>query len=193
MKPRKKIVGLLILSAMFAGGIFVVWPNTIWFIASIFLGEWSAGQARFTLKSTADDRPIIIFEQRTIDYHRHPFLVITFSELVPSKPGKERKVWEIIQDKGPWLERLDSVTYGECLPDFKQTLAPEPLLDGHFYKVIGSELIHKVGRGHYELIPHQEYLHGVETGKYKDAKDIASPTRDFNGYSDKNGFEKSRK
>lgn len=171
MQTRGINVGLLILTATLVVGVFFVWPNTIWCIASIFFGEWSGREMRFTVSSTADDRLIVTFDQRTVKYGRHPFCVIDFAELVPSKRHKRRVVWSIRQNSGPWIEKLDSFTYGQCLPSFEQTLPPEPLLEGHFYLVCEAEVVRKVSSCNYEVIPYDLYLLGVETGLYKDAKD----------------------
>lgn len=171
MAARTKLICLSVVCATLVAGAFIVCPNAIWCIASIFFGDWSTSEMRFAVSSTVDDRPIVTFDQRTIRYGRHPFSVIDFAELVPSKPGRRRVVWSIVQDSGPWIEQLDSVTYGQCLSSFKQTVPPEPLLEGHIYLACEAEVVRKVGYCKYEVIPQSQYLFGVKTGLYKDAKD----------------------
>lgn len=172
MSSRKKTVTFLILGALLSLGIFVAWPKAGLYILAFFFSEWTPGLIRFTVKSTADDRPIITFQQSSIQYGRHPFLVTYVFEVLPSRPGLWRPVWSMKEKSGAWSHRLEMLTYGECPPQFNQTVAPELLLEGHFYRVCSSEIIRKVGRCKYEVIPYDEYLQAVKEGQFQDPRDL---------------------
>lgn len=107
-----------------------------------------------SIKSSADDQPVITFDQNSIKYSLHPFMVLYVSEV--QRSGKDltfRPVWKLVQDKDKWETPVSSVTYGTCPPGFQELSAPEPLVDGHYYLVGRSPNVFKqVSKGKFEVV-----------------------------------------
>lgn len=158
-KIAKKIIvlGGILLAA---GTIWLILdPLAILFIGSIFLGEWSSGQMRLSVASTADDRPVITFNQSSIDYRRHPFSYLEVSEYTGPKedfasyPKESEIMWRLKEKSAYWKRPIHTITYGVCPPEFEQLVSPKPLLIGHYYRVKESgDIIKKLGVRKYKVV-----------------------------------------
>jgi len=152
---------IVIVISVVVGGLFLtdIVPYIIGFFLSV--GQWSPTEMRYSVDSTVDDRPVITFDQMSLRYSRHPFIVIEISEFDPMSADRYRKgevtnykrVWAI-KNVGDWEKPLKSLTYGVCPPGFREVSRPQPLLTGHFYQVNASNyMLRKNGRCDFDVVP----------------------------------------
>lgn len=142
-------------------------PIGIMFIFS----EWSPSAIRYSVTSSADDVPVITFDQRTINYQRKPFRTLGIYELSLSEAKIVSPTWTIHQTEGS-NQKLVSLTYGVCPPGFEQDLLPKPLLTGHFYMIgsAPSNVIRKNAPYQYEVISYEQYRDAVSDRQSQNAK-----------------------
>lgn len=141
-KPILLVVGLMLIAILSVIGVTSLTSDTE-FVTPIL-----------SIKSSADDQPVITFDQNSIKYSLHPFMVLYVSEV--QRSGKDftfRPVWKLVQDKDKWETPVSSFTYGTCPPGFQELSAPEPLVDGHYYLVGRSPNVFKqVSKGKFEVV-----------------------------------------
>jgi hypothetical protein len=163
--PKQIIASVIIVVTLLVVIFFWQFPMAGFYVLSFFMGE-SGDNITFTVRSTDDDCPVLIYDQGTILYSRHPFAEIDIRELSASNPEVSKSVWSIREDESAWNTPLESLTYGQCPHGFKQTMLPQPLLTGHYYCQSGVRgVIAKVGPKRYEVIPHWDFFHGARIGR----------------------------
>ena len=178
-KQRKKIVGFGCLVIGIIVSVVAFFPNGIWFLMGFFLGDPSTGSIEISVKSTSDDRPIVSFDQGMLGSTSQSFSTIVFSELVPSKlkgqpflimPSQSKTVWSIRYDHGSSPD-LGCITYGITPAGFKVVHAPEQLLQDHYYRVAGTQVIKKNGFSDYSVIDYEKFRRLVDDGTITDSRD----------------------
>lgn len=153
--------------------LFFLTPRLLWLGVQTF-GEWLPTSISFSIESSADDRPVIIFKQNTIDYSRHPFIGFNVYELNQSNPEYARPVWTIVERKVSNLP-LKSLTYGICPPRFREVKSAEPLKIGRYYRVEASDVFRKLAPHQYEVIPRLQFEKDMRKGLIKSQNRTKKP------------------
>ena len=147
-------VGLVVVLMVLGGAVIVRYPGLIFFPFSFLLGEPS-NNTPFIVSSTADDRPVLTFLINNIDFSRDPLRSISFDEISFSNPTKGTMVWALINQGN--AVKLYTLVYGECPPGYKETVKPQALVPGHYYRV-NSEVLKKVAPCKFEVLHFHDFL-----------------------------------